>query len=218
MSVFASILSDRYGTDKVAFAGGCLSFIGMLSSAFVEQLMWYYLTYGVILGTGYAFTFNPSLVILGHYFKKRLALVNGLVTFGCAVFTAIYALLLPVLITAIGLRYSLLVLSAMNFLLIPYALTWRPIFRFKRDLKTMRHSWQSVYMHVNDLCFSARTYLNVKIWRNRGYVMWIFANGVSYTGYIIPFVHLVSRLIYDLLYFYLHELLIMLTLILMFLE
>ncbi|KAF6041463.1 SLC16A10 [Bugula neritina] len=46
-----------------------------------------YLTYGVMFGIGSSFIYSGSLVILGHYFKKRMSLVNGIVTTGSAIFT-----------------------------------------------------------------------------------------------------------------------------------
>ena len=47
----------------------------------------FYLTYGVMFGFGSSFIYSGSLVILGHYFKRRMALVNGIVTTGSAIFT-----------------------------------------------------------------------------------------------------------------------------------
>lgn len=192
MCMVASILSDRIGIRKVAFTGGALAFIGMLSSAFVEDLMLYYLTYGVLMGLGFAFVYAPSLVILGHYFKKRMGLVNGLVTFGSAVFTIVYSLVLPELLKTIGLKYSLLCLAGLIFLLMPYSLTWKPRFQQESNLPALALSSESIVEHMNDCCRWTRKYLNVKIWRNRGYVVWAVANGVSLFGYFIPFVHLVS--------------------------
>jgi len=40
-----------------------------------------------MFGTGSSFIYSGSLVILGHYFKKRMSLVNGIVTTGSAIFT-----------------------------------------------------------------------------------------------------------------------------------
>ena len=190
----ASIMSDRIGIRKVAFTGGCLAFVGMLSSAFVEHLMLYYLTYGVLMGIGFAFAYAPSLVILGHYFKKRIGLVNGLVTFGSAVFTITYSLVLPLLLKEIGLKNSLLCLSGMVFMLIPYSLTWKPLIKRDSNLGALMLSTESVVEHINDCCQWTRKFLNVSIWRNRGYVVWAVANGVSLFGYFVPFVHLVSIL------------------------
>ena len=188
-------MSDRVGIRKVAFAGGAVAFIGMLSSTFVEQLMLYYLTYGVLMGVGFAFAYAPSLVILGHYFKKRIGLVNGLVTFGSAVFSIAYSLVLPILLREVGLKYTLLCLSGMICLLMPYALTWKPLIRHESNLAALTLSSESVVEHINDCYRWTRKFLNVHIWHNRGYVVWAVSNGVSLFGYFIPFVHLVSSLV-----------------------
>ena len=196
MCMVASIVSDRVGIRKVAFIGGALAFVGILSSSFIEQLMLYYVTYGVLLGVGFAFSYAPSLVILGHYFKKRIGLVNGLVTFGSAVFTITYSLVLPILLKAVGLQYTLLCLSGMTCLLMPYALTWKPLIVHQSNLAALTLSTESVVEHINDCYRWTRKFLNVSIWRNRGYVVWAVANGISLFGYFVPFVHLVSRLLY----------------------
>ena len=39
--------------------------------------------------SGASLAYNPSLSILGHYFRKHLGLVNGIVTAGSSVFTII---------------------------------------------------------------------------------------------------------------------------------
>ena len=192
MCMVASILSDRVGIRKVAFVGGALAFAGMVASSFVEQLMLYYLTYGVLMGVGFAFAYAPSLVILGHYFKRRIGLVNGLVTFGSAVFTITYSLVLPALLARIGLQYTMLCLSGVISLLMPFSLTWRPLIRPRSNLAALTLSTESVVEHISDCCRWTRKFLNVRIWRNRGYVVWAVANGVSLFGYFVPFVHLVS--------------------------
>ena len=40
-----------------------------------------------MFGIGSSFIYSGSLVILGHWFKKRMGIVNGLVTTGSAIFT-----------------------------------------------------------------------------------------------------------------------------------
>ena len=44
-------------------------------------------------------------------------------------------------------------------------------------------------------CFSfIKRYLNVDIWKNRGYVIWAVGITFSLFGYFIPLVHIVSGL------------------------
>ncbi len=50
--------------------------------------------------------YTPSLVILGHYFKKRLGLVNGIVSMGSSIFTMAMPHIMDGLITKVGVRKS----------------------------------------------------------------------------------------------------------------
>ena len=66
-----------------------------------------YLTYGVLFGAGTSLAYNPSLVILGHYFQERLGFVNGVVTAGSSVFTIVLPFLLDAVIVNVGLAATL---------------------------------------------------------------------------------------------------------------
>nr|KAG5703947.1 hypothetical protein BaRGS_020544 [Batillaria attramentaria] len=108
----SGILADRLGIRTVSLIGGLLALVGMLCSAFVQNILLLYLTYGVIMGTGFSLAYTPSVAILGHYFKRRIGMANGLVAFGGAlIFILGYSLALPVLFDAIGFKYTLLCIS-----------------------------------------------------------------------------------------------------------
>ncbi|XP_050394886.1 monocarboxylate transporter 10 [Patella vulgata] len=193
MCMIASIFSDQIGIRKTAAFGATLGTIGLIGSAFVEQLELLYLTYGLILGLGSAFAYSPSLVILGHYFKKHMGLVNGIVTFGSAIFTIGLSLALPLLLEEVGLKYTFLFLSGLYVLLFGCVLTWKPMIHSESALAGIALSTESVYNHCNSFCTWTRKYLNVRIWRNRGYVVWALSCGMSLFGYFVPFVHLVKH-------------------------
>ena len=124
--ILAGMLSDRFGIRRVAFTGGLLAFVGTLSSAFVKEVLLLYLTFGVLVGVGFSFTFSPSMAVLGHYFNKRLGLANGIMTCGGGVLSVGYVWILPVIYDHLGLRSTLLFMSGLSFLQIVYALTWIP--------------------------------------------------------------------------------------------
>ncbi|XP_059166367.1 monocarboxylate transporter 10-like [Physella acuta] len=197
MCMISSIISDRVGIRPTGIIGGVLAFIGLISSAFVEELMLLYLTYGVIAGLGFAFAYAPSLVILGHYFKRHMGLVNGLVTFGSSAVTIALVLGLPHLLDKIGLKYTLVFMSCLAFLLNLYAFTWKPIFtRENLGLSQVALSTMSIEMiqsQCTECCKFTRKFLNVRIWRNRGYVVWAVSCGVCLFGYFVPFVHLIKH-------------------------
>ena len=65
-----------------------LATLGMgLSAVLYQHIEVLYLTYGILFGAGASLIYTPSLTILGHYFKKKLGVVNGLVTAGSSTFT-----------------------------------------------------------------------------------------------------------------------------------
>lgn len=107
LSPVASILTDKFGIRRTAFLGGFLATMGMLISSFVTSLELMYITYGVLLGSGASLAYTPSLVILGHYFRRRVGLVNGIVTAGSSVFTMVMPLLLSHLLEEIDLDTTL---------------------------------------------------------------------------------------------------------------
>ncbi|XP_056015734.1 monocarboxylate transporter 10-like isoform X4 [Ostrea edulis] len=128
MSISASICSDRIGIRPTAFFGAALGVIGLISSAFVTRLELLYLTYGLFLGIGGGFIYSLSLVILGHYFKKHLGIVNGIVTFGSSLSTIILSIVLPIVLDSLGIKYVFLILGGLYCLLLLCSLTWKPLF------------------------------------------------------------------------------------------
>ena len=193
MSSVASILVDRIGIRPTACAGSILAATGMLLSSFVRSISMMYLTYGVILGFGSSLVYNPSMVILGHYFRKRLGIVNGIVSFGSAIFTMILPYSIQYLVKVIGFSNTLRVLAGIFSLLIPLSMTWKPTYSQKH--KELDHflSTESVYKSARGAYQFLQKFLNTDIWKNKGYVVWAIALPISFIGYFVPFVHLVSR-------------------------
>ncbi|KAG1675923.1 Monocarboxylate transporter 10 [Nymphon striatum] len=127
MSPVASILTDKLGIRRTVFLGGIISAIGMLLSSFIEVLELLYLTYGVIMGFGASLIYTPSLVILGHYFDKRMGLVNGIVASGSSVFTAVMPKTLKYFINTFGLSHTMQCLSVLLALTTLSALVFKPL-------------------------------------------------------------------------------------------
>ena len=85
----------------------------MIASSFVNSLELLYITYGVFLGAGSSFVYTPSMIILGHYFRKRLGIVNGFVSFGSAVFTFVLPVLIQYIIDNYGMRWAMRLLACL---------------------------------------------------------------------------------------------------------
>ena len=174
-----SILCDRFGCRRVAFVGALLSVAGLFLTSLVTRLQYMYLTYGLLWGVGSSFSFVPSIVILGDYFDKRLALANGLGTSGSGVGSLVASPTISYLLRVIGWKNSLRILSGIAAFLLVACFLYKP-------LKTTRQRDRNgVTTQCSRLC-------DVSIWKNRTYVAWVLTIALFQFGYPVPFVHLVS--------------------------
>ena len=100
----ASALCERIGCRLTALTGAVLSVAGLLLSSFItpKDVPKMYATYGVMWGVGSSMCYVPSMVILGQYFDKRMALANGLGTSGSGIGTLVMAPLIQLLLSTLG--------------------------------------------------------------------------------------------------------------------
>ncbi|XP_061455093.1 monocarboxylate transporter 8 isoform X2 [Rhineura floridana] len=191
-SPIVSIFTDRIGCRTTAASGAAIAFIGLFSSSFTKSLEVRYFTYGVLFGCGSSFAFQPSLVILGHYFKRRLGLANGLVTAGSSLFSMGLPFLLKVIGQAIGLAHTFQVLSVFMLVQIFLSLTFSPMFPSTSDPHDVGHVKLDSRSWRQQCVSQMRKYFNLKIFRKNTYRVWAFGIATAALGYFVPYVHLVK--------------------------
>ncbi|XP_018329050.1 monocarboxylate transporter 10 [Agrilus planipennis] len=173
VSPISGMLTDCIGIRRTTFIGGALSSGGMLlSSFFAYNVDVLYLTYGIMYGLGGALTYTPSLAILGHYFDKRVGLANGIVSAGSSVFTMFMPHLLRWLLVNYDLPWTLRVLAALSAIILPCSFLFKPL---NKKPKKTKSEWKKV--------------LDVSIWKNKKYLVWITFVPFSLIGYFVPYVH-----------------------------
>ena len=59
-------------------------------------------TFGVLLGAGSSLTYTSSVVILSHYFRRNLGIVNGVVGTGSSLFAVAFPHMFKFLFKEIG--------------------------------------------------------------------------------------------------------------------
>ncbi|KAL8181218.1 UNVERIFIED_CONTAM: hypothetical protein K2H54_049917 [Gekko kuhli] len=151
-----------------------------------------YFTYGVLFGCGSSFAFQPSLVILGHYFKRRLGLANGLVTAGSCLFSMGLPFLLQKIGGTIGLAHTFQVLSAFMLVQIFLSLTFRPMFPSTSDPHDVEHVKLDSRSWRQRCASQMRKYFCMKVFRKKSYRIWTFGIATAVLGYFVPYVHLVK--------------------------
>lgn len=186
-SVLAGVLTDSLGIRITTLIGGALSTAGMFISSFfsenVEVLMF---TYGIMFGVGSSLAYTPSLVILGHYFQRRMGVVNGFVTAGSSIFTIGMPFLLPYVLE-MGVQTTFQVLAGLTSFLMVAALIFKPLMPILPQSRpqygnTCRGRCRSFWSRI----------INFEIWQNKRYVIWALAIPSALFGYFVPYIHLVA--------------------------
>lgn len=183
LSPLSGVLTGLLGIRKTAVLGGTIAATGMILSSFVvHNVNALCFTYGVMYGLGASFAYTPSLAILGHYFKKHLGLVNGIVTIGSSVFTVIMPVLMRHMLEHHGLEWLFRLLGLFTLGIALCGLLFKPIpllvtekSREKKDFKAF-----------------CQTVINVQIWKNKKYMFWALSMPIALFGYFVPYVHIVE--------------------------
>lgn len=189
LSPVAGVLTDMIGIRWTVCLGGIFTTSGMLISSFaIENIAVMYLSYGVMYGLGAAFTYSPSLAILGHYFQRYLGKVNGFVTAGSSVFTAIMPFLLKYVLDEYGLKIALRFIALLSSLIFVCALLYEsPAAKGPALVPEPRKPHK---IGESPLKKVLKSVINVDNWKKKKYVIWALAITVSQFGYFVPYVHM----------------------------
>ncbi|KAJ0002963.1 hypothetical protein NQD34_008112 [Periophthalmus magnuspinnatus] len=199
-SPVVSMFTDSFGCRKTAVSGALLAFIGLLSTSFANSLILRYFTYGILFGCGSSFAFQPSLVILGHYFRQRLGLVNGVVTAGASLFSMGLPVLLDNVGESLGLDKTFQILSIFMLVQALLALTFKPLLPAGGSMgppgmcpEQMQpgNSAQDASRWSKTLT-RIRKYFNLRVFHIVTYRVWAFGVATAVLGYFVPYVHLMK--------------------------
>ncbi|XP_044006669.1 monocarboxylate transporter 10 isoform X2 [Aphidius gifuensis] len=184
LSPVSGILTDKIGIRMTTLIGGALATGGLLlSSMFSSRVEILYLTYGVIYGLGASLAYTPSLVILGHYFKKYIGLVNGIVTAGSSIFTIIMPNIIEYLLHEYNLVITLRSLAFLTSVVMLCAILFKPITPIELPKTPVENSM------VKKKSISSAI-IDTSIWKRKRYVVWASAIPIALFGYFVPYVHI----------------------------
>jgi len=186
-SPVAGIVTDKIGIRWTTFVGGAVASGGMLLSSFSNSVEFLYLTYGILFGVGASMAYTPSLVILGHYFKKYLGVVNGFVTAGSSVFTIAMPYALDFLLRTVKLEATMMCMSALIAVIMCCALLFKPL-----PGTAVTASEQSPRFYKDSVWRRVKSAINTDIWRKKKYVIWALAVPSALFGYFVPYVHMLK--------------------------
>ncbi|XP_067676408.1 uncharacterized protein [Haliotis asinina] len=178
---FVSMLVEKFGRRPVMMAGGTLCAIAVLSSSFVTSFSTLFFSFSVIYGIGAGMSITPTMTIGQEYFDKYASVSVGIMTAGSSIGTLVTAPLAQALVRSIGWRNTFRFFSGTCTLTVLCNILIRPINgRQKTPIQKIRASPLRRLME------------ELKLWKNRVFVVWTAAVTCVMFGYYIPYVHLVS--------------------------
>lgn len=193
LSPLAGVVTDKIGMRYTVALGGVFTSCGMfLSSFYVDNINVLFLTYGVMYGIGAAFTYSPSLAVLGHYFDRYLGKVTGFATTGSCVFTAIMPFIYNHLLQEYGLPSTLRIIAMLSSLILLCAILYEsppakteaiPVKEIADKKKEKKQGGASIMAGLKSAIYMDN-------WRKKRYVIWVLAITISQLGYFIPYVHM----------------------------
>ena len=169
-------MAESYGVRVVTILGGLLMFVGLFLSSYAPRLAFMYLTYGVLFGTGTSLCTTMALIVTADYFNKNLALVTGFIAAGSSLGTLILAPTIQTLVQAYGWRVTFRIMGVAGIVL---ALTG---FVYPSTPRAQVHGSQK------------KPLFELRVLKNRAFLLWIIASAVSAFGYYIPHFFLVGVL------------------------
>ncbi|RUS72230.1 hypothetical protein EGW08_020003 [Elysia chlorotica] len=125
-----SALLPRFCSRTLVFTGGVISGISVTCMAFAQSMLALTFLFG-IMGFAHGLIFVPQTVLIGLYFKKRLAFANAFAYMGMAAAAIFSPIIARFLLDVYGLQGTLLIYGAFTFNILTAALFLRPINSYK---------------------------------------------------------------------------------------
>jgi len=118
LGVVSGYLADRYGPRPILLIGAAAMGIGLIATSRIHQLWTGYLTYGIGVGIGVAFTYIPMLAVVGGWFHLKRTTALGIAVSGIGAGTLIVAPAAAALIARVGWRESYVIMGLVATIMI----------------------------------------------------------------------------------------------------
>lgn len=220
----ASIITNRFGYRKATILGGCVAFVGFFASSYANSLEVLCVTFGCIAGLGFSIPYLNSVVVVASYFESKNTLAIGISQSGAGLGVLIFAPLYEYLIETYGWRGAVMIISGIVLNTIPCGAMFRDVERFidieesdiivdntpdsiktekmteADDLRLKKLFQQSEYGSSESEKSSPETFQKsfyskyIPILKNKGFVLFMFAQFLVYFWYDIPYNFTVDRM------------------------
>ena len=172
----AGKLCDRFSPRVVAFLGGLVSIIGLVSTSQAHNIFVMYATYGVIFAFGASCVYTAVFVTVPKYFRKWRSLATGMLASGPGAGTFLMSPILALSIEELGRRGAFFVMAGIMGVVCVLGCTFDPNTP-KEEFQEAKRGGQNKRR---------------KLSKNREYLITVFVTTLVILGNSVPQVHMVS--------------------------
>jgi MFS family permease len=112
MGICVGRLIDKYGPKLIIPAFGILMGAGYILTSQITTLWHFYISYGLIVGTGSVVSYIPFISVVSQWFKERRGAIMGILVSGIGVGMMIGPPVSQFLISSLGWRLSFVILGS----------------------------------------------------------------------------------------------------------
>ncbi|UYV66200.1 hypothetical protein LAZ67_4000685 [Cordylochernes scorpioides] len=119
-------MMSRFGTRNVAMFGGLLSALAFMFSSMSPHVSMLFVITSLIGGFGFGCVFLPTNVMIGHNFKRKLAMAAGIVSCGTGAGSIFIPLIANWMVERSGWRNAYIVLGSILLICIVCGIAYKP--------------------------------------------------------------------------------------------
>lgn len=205
--LIAGGLTPRFGSRPVSLVGGVTTIIAIAVTSFSSQL-WHVYALSTVTAIGLGLAFQPSITVVGFYFKKRINIANGVAFSGVGAGIIVVPPLLQFLCNKFQWRGALLICGALMLITVMCALLFRPTdreryFMLKSADERKANNENSnnghpVITFISTKIINVCNYLGLDlIWRYPRFGMLALSYSLAGFGYYSSVVFFSSRAVHD---------------------
>lgn len=184
----ASFLTNHLGWRLTTVIGSVLAAAGFALSAVAPNLIFLYLSAGVLIGLGLGIIYLPRLDCITQYFDKKRPFVTGVAICGSGIGTFIFAPLTEWLLEYTDWQMALIILSGICLLNCGFGLLFKPLPTYQERDKDVCETMLDPEEDEKEKAGDNNTFHEMLLLlRNWVFMMFAISNFLTSLGYPIPY-------------------------------
>ncbi|KAI1314934.1 hypothetical protein EDD11_001571 [Mortierella claussenii] len=175
-TIISGPVMNRFGHKVVLWSGTVIGSLGLLLASWGTQLWHLYLTQGVMFGIGVSFLNLAATAIPPLWYDKHRSLAMGISFCGAGVGGLAFGFIIPALINAVGIYWTLRIYAIFHFVCTAFASI---VMRAPRQLSGPPMD-------------ARKETINLQIMKDPGFMLWFVSAALFGFAYIVPFSYVPS--------------------------